>query len=130
VAGSDPLLVRSLDAGEALEAYRIVATEDAGSTEMADRFTSSFARERPPRGLERRSVVVQMGISLFERPEQAAAVAQQFPVIGGFIAVVRTESKYGFCWADTGPPGHMTVWGRRLQSVAGIVDISDVASHG
>jgi hypothetical protein len=124
------LLVRRLDAGEALDAYRIVTTEDAGSTEMADCFRSSFARERPPRRLERRSVVVQMGISLFERPEQAAAVAQQFPAIGGFIALVRMESKYGFCLADTGPPGDMTVWGRPLQFVAGIVDISDVASHG
>jgi hypothetical protein len=130
VADSSALLVRSLDSRESIDAFRIVSTNDVESAEMAACFTSSFVRDRPPRGMERRSVVIQMGISLFESPEQAAGVARRFPVIGGLIALVRMESGHGFCWADTGPPGHMTVWGRPLQFVAGIVDIQDVASYG
>ena len=70
-----------------------------------------------------------MGLSMFERPDQAAATALQFPVIGGFLAHVRLTADGGFGAADTGPPGHLTVWGRPVQLLKAVVDIASVDEY-
>jgi hypothetical protein len=99
------------------------------STSELDCFVSSFARDRPPRGLEQRSVLIQMGISFFETAGQAAAVALRYPKIGNFVARVELPLGHGICYADTGPPGHLTIWGRPLQLADAIADVRAVSAH-
>lgn len=114
--------------GQMLDLFRIAKTDRRGAT-LTESFTSSFALDRPPRGWERRSAVIQMGLSMFERPDQAIATARRFPVIGGFLAHVRLAADRGFATADTGPPGHLTVWGHPLQFMNAVVDISSVDEY-
>jgi hypothetical protein len=128
VSVGDRIVVVGVDEREALELFRIVKTDQQVAA-LAESFTSSFALDRPPRGRERHAAVIQMGVSMFRRPAQAAATARRFPKIGGFLARVHLTSGRGFGTADTGPPGHMTVWGRPLQLMAAVVDISSVDEH-
>jgi hypothetical protein len=121
-------VVVGVSSGETLDLFRIVKTDQQDDA-LAASFTSSFALDRPPRGWEQRSVVIQMGLSMFERTSQAASTARRFPIIGSFVARVRLTPNLGFGTADTGPPGHVTVWGRPLQLVAAVVDISSVDEH-
>lgn len=116
-----------LGPGIELELFRIVKTDVAG--DLLDCFTSSFALDRPPRGWEQRSTVIHMGLSMFERPRQASATAHRYPQLGSYIARVHLAAQHGFGVARTGPPGHMTVWGRPLEFFHGVVEISSVDEH-
>lgn len=122
----DELLVRAIDPGRLLTLFRIVRAPELDSPELVASFASSFALDRPPRGVEQRLVILQMGISMFERASQAAGVARRFPAIGGWLARVQLREGAGTCVARTGPPGHLTVWGRPLQLVEAVVDIRPV----
>lgn len=80
--------------------------------------------------MERRAIVIQMGLSMFERADDAAVVARRFPAIGSLVARLVLEPGHGFCWAKTGPSGHLTVWGRALEFVQAIVAIEAVDAYG
>jgi hypothetical protein len=53
-------------------------------------------------------------------------MALRWPKIGTFLAELRLQPDNGFCLADTGRPGHFTLWGRPLQLLDSIADIVDV----
>jgi hypothetical protein len=128
VSAGERIVVVGVRSGETLELFRIVTKLERDAT-LAKSLTSSCALARPPRGWEQRSALIHMGLSMFEQPGQAAATARRFPIIGGFVARVHLTAEHGFGTADTGPPGHRTVWGRPLQLMEAVVDISSVDEH-
>lgn len=103
--------------------YRIVRGADRGAPAVLDSLRSHYERGAPPRGYERRLAVIHMGLSTFSTQEAAQAMALRWPTIGTFVAELRLEPEHGFCLADTGQPGHWTLWGRPLQLLGSIVDI-------
>lgn len=67
-----------------------------------------------------------MGLSVFSTQAAARAMALKWPMIGTFVAELDLEPEQGFCLADTGQPGHWTLWGRPLQLLSSIADILHV----
>lgn len=87
---------------------------------------SHYERGAPPRGYERRLAAIHMGLSVFSTRAAAAAMALKWPKIGMFVAELGLEPGNGLCLADTGQPGHWTLWGRPLQLLSAIADILNV----
>jgi hypothetical protein len=113
---------------EPIVAFRVVRGSSLQQQDVLESFRSNYELDRPPRGIEGRIAVIQMGISMFRRRGQAEGLARRFPVIGDQIARMSLTGGRGFAYADTGPVGHMTVWGRPVQLVEAIVDIKPVTA--
>jgi hypothetical protein len=111
---------------EAGTMYRIVQGADRSAPAVLDSLRSHYERGAPPRGYERRLAVIHMGLSVFSTQAAARAKALRWPMIGMFVAELNPEPEHGFCLADTGQPGHWTLWGRPLQLLGSIVDIVHV----
>lgn len=109
---------------EVTTVHRIVRGRSVSATLSSLR--SHYERDLPPRGYERRLAVIHMGLSVFSSQDAARAMALQWPKIGRFLAEMRLAPGNGFCLADTGRPGHSTLWGRPLQLCDSIVDIVHV----
>ncbi len=111
---------------EATAVYRIVRGADRSAPAVLDSLRSHYERGAPPRGYERRLAAIHMGLSVFSTPAAAKAMALKWPVIGMFVAELDLKPGNGFCLADTGQPGHWTLWGRPLQLLGSIADIVHV----
>jgi hypothetical protein len=107
--------------GEELTLYRVCHGDPTAAS-----FMSSFARHRPPRGWESRNVLIQMGLSTFERRDSAEAVARRFPIIGDHVARLVLRHGRGFAYAYTGTRGHVTIWGRPLQLLAAVIETTPI----
>ncbi len=117
----DELLVAPVREGTTV--YRIVRGADRNAPVVLDSLRSHYERGSAPRGYERRLAVIHMGLSVFSTREAAAAMALKWPMIGMFVAELSLEPGNGLCLADTGQPGHWTLWGRPLQLLGSIGDI-------
>jgi hypothetical protein len=91
--------------------------------EVIDSFRSNYELGARPRGLEIESMLIHLGLSMHLKREMAAATARRWQRTGRHIAEVQLQSDCGFCWAHTGHPGHITVWGRPLQLLDCVIDI-------
>jgi hypothetical protein len=111
---------------EATVVYRIVRGADRSAPAVLDSMCSHYERGALPRGYERRLAVIHMGLSVFSTRAAASAMARKWPMIGMFVAELDLEPGNGFCLADTGQPGHWTMWGRPLQLLSSIADILHV----
>jgi hypothetical protein len=111
---------------EAAIVYRIVRGADRSAPAVLDSLRSHYEQGAPPRGYERRLAVIHMGLSVFSTQAAAKVMALRWPMIGRFVAELNLEPEHGFCLADTGQPGHWTLWGRPLQLLGSIVDIVHV----
>jgi hypothetical protein len=121
---ADNLLVKPVQ--EPISVHRIVRNRT--TPETLDSLRSHYERELPPRGYERRLAVIHMGLSVFSSRDAARAMALRWPRIGIFLAELRLHPNEGFCLANTGRPGHLTLWGRPAQlfeSIADIVHVED-----
>jgi hypothetical protein len=67
---------------------------------------SNYERDAPPRGVERESVLIHLGLSMFVTFEAAADRAMRWPALGTHIALVRLEPDHGFHVAETGARVH------------------------
>jgi hypothetical protein len=121
---NDDLLVPSVR--ETTTVYRIARGADRNAPVVLDSLRSHYERGAPPRGYERRLAVIHMGLSVFSTRAAAAAMALRWPMIGLFVAELNLEPGNGLCLADTGQPGHWTLWGRPLQLLGSIADILHV----
>jgi hypothetical protein len=72
---------------------------------------SNYELGQEPRRVERSSTVIHMGISTYLGEGAARGTAQRFPKLGDFVARLDLTSGRGFNFAQTGHPGHLTVWG-------------------
>ena len=121
---NDDLLVAPVR--ETTTVYRIVRGADRSAPAVLDSLRSHYEHGAPPRGYERRLAVIHMGLSVFSTRAAAAAMALKWPMIGMFVAELDLEPGNGLCLADTGQPGHWTLWGRPLQLLSSIADILHV----
>jgi hypothetical protein len=113
---------------EATVVYRIVRGADRSAPAVLDSLRSHYERGAPPRAYERRLAAIHMGLSVFSETAAAKAMVSKWPMIGMFVAELELEPGSGFCLADTGQPGHWTLWGRPLQLLSSIADILHVAA--
>jgi hypothetical protein len=74
---------------------------------------SDYSLNKPPRGPQRRSALVHMGLSMWLSEESARSKNDDFGgKLGDHIAVLELMGELGVWWAQTFSPEHMTVWGR------------------
>ena len=104
--------------------YRCVLTEDRDNPSFVDSFKSNYERGKRPRRVEMKFTPAHMGLSTWLAREQAASIGRLFPETAGeFTAEVRLAPEIGAAFARTGPPGHLTIWGRAPQLALVAVDI-------
>jgi hypothetical protein len=120
-ASAGQLIVNT--AYEPVLAYRIVKDVHRGDSAMLDSLRSNYERGARPRGIEAKLALIHFGLSMYLAREMAAATARRWPRLGRHLAEVELVPSNGSCWAHTGQPGHITVWGRPLQLLACVADI-------
>jgi hypothetical protein len=90
--------------------------------------TSNFqARREPPHPADLHATVLHMAVSMFAQRDGLEQMARRRPDrIGTHIATVRLAPGHGICIADTGSPGHRSVWGVPATLVAFVTDVQAV----
>lgn len=106
--------------------FRIVQAASPQDAAVLDGLRSNYDRGISPRGAEISSALIHMGISTYRARPKAVGIAQRWPRIGGYVAELRLRPEHGIWYADTGEPGHVTVWGRQVQLLSCVVDILPV----
>ncbi|MGI8558861.1 MAG: hypothetical protein ACR2ND_11240 [Solirubrobacteraceae bacterium] len=124
--GGATLVVYDIDDGTELNLYRVVRGDRAQAVEFLDSFRSHYELGAPPRRHERRSTIIHMGLSTYRSAPQAVGTARRFPRIGSHVAQLRLVPDEGFNFADTGHPGHVTVWGDPFSLARSVIDIQIV----
>jgi len=67
-----------------------------------------------PRNTEIIRALDHMSLSMWSFQQQAVDISEQFARrLGEFVAAVELREEEGIWFAETGPPGHIAVWGRR-----------------
>lgn len=115
-----------VDVSEQFPAFRVVKSDDINKADFLDSLRSHYELDREPRGIEQRRAVIHMGISMFKSRESAAAMSRKWPKLGRFVAKVELRACQGFNLAETGPVGHLTIWGRPPQLAQAIAEIYPV----
>lgn len=123
-----PLRITVVDIrpGRPLEAFRIVRSDGADDPVLHNSFRSHYELTEEPRGVERKSAVIHMGISMYLEEHVARGTAERFHRLGGFVARCHLTVGKGFNFAHTGHPVHLTVWGDPVKLVESVVDIQPV----
>jgi hypothetical protein len=111
-----------------VDLFRIVKGSTRGAAGVLDSVRSNYERDAPPRGVERESALIHLGLSMFITFDAAADRATRWPALGAHIARVRLEPGHGFHVAETGARVHRTVWGRPLQLLACVADILPIGA--
>lgn len=106
--------------------FRIVRGASPQDPEVVEGLHFNYRRGFDPRGIEVANALVHMGISTYRARPKAVGIAQRWPRIGDHIAELRLRPEHGIWFADTGEPGHVTVWGRPLQLLDCVADILPV----
>lgn len=113
---------------EPVDLFRVVKGSSRGAPGVLESLRSNYERDARPRGLERESVLIHLGLSMFVTFDAAADRATRWPALGTHIARMRLEPGYGFHVAETGARVHRTVWGRPLQLLACVADILPIGA--
>jgi hypothetical protein len=123
-----PLRITVVDIrpGRPLEAFRIVRSDEVEDPVLLNSFRSHYELSETPRGRERKSAVIHMGISMYSDEHVARGTAERFDKLGGFVARLHMGVGKGFNFAHTGHPLHLTVWGDPVKLVESVVDIQPV----
>lgn len=123
-ASASQLIVNT--AYEPVLVYRIVQDVQRGDPAMLDALRSNYERGARPRGIEVELALIHFGLSMYLAREMATATARRWPRLGSHLAEIELVPSSGSCWAHTGQPGHITVWGRPPQLLACVADILPV----
>ena len=74
---------------------------------------SHYAAGKKPRHAEIVNAMDHMGLSMWERPDPLVPLSHEYPKqLGTFVVEVELDGSLGIWFAETGPAGHFTVWGR------------------
>jgi hypothetical protein len=125
--GTPRLSVHELGDEQPLTVFRIVTSDERGGRELLDALRSHYELGSEPRRVERRSPVLHMGISVFTERTIAAGVARRWPRLGRFIARLELGDGVAVNYADTGGPGHLTLWGDPVKLRDAIADIEPIS---
>jgi hypothetical protein len=101
-----PLRITVVDIrpGRPLEVFRIVRSDETEDPVLVNSFKSHYELSDEPRGVERKSAVIHMGISMYSEEHVARGTAQKFDKLGGFVARLQLGVGRGFNFAHTGHP--------------------------
>jgi hypothetical protein len=110
---------------DALTVFRIVHA-GANDAQLLDSLRSHYELSQPPRKVERESTVLHMGISVFVDRSSAEGLARRWTKLGDHTARLDLKHGNGFNYADTGSPGHLTLWGDPVKLREAIADIEPV----
>lgn len=92
--------------------FRLIHEESEDTPLIHAAFRSNYELNAAPRKAEVRSAAIHMGISTVATAEVARSLAARWPAMGPFIGRLELTPGHGFSLAETGFPGHWTVWGR------------------
>lgn len=111
--------------------WMLVDGED--KNEPDKHFHSNFALDSPPHPSARFATVIYMAVSMWDETglEELESLAAINPQAGRFVAQVDLKPKHkskptGICVADTGAPGHWSVWGTPTKLGRCLADIKAV----
>jgi hypothetical protein len=104
--------------------WRVVATDVRDSPAFVESFRSSHERGLPPRpgSPEERFTVIHRSVSTFDRQDRAAALGRRY-ALGQFTARLDLPGNAGFCYAQWGSRGHISLMGDALMLAQASVDI-------
>lgn len=117
------LPVRDLG-GHSLTVFRAVPTDDPDM--IVERFRSNYERGNRPRGIETKMRIMHLGLSVYRQFDAARDTAIAIPQIGSFVAELHLQPDFGFNYAETGQPSHLTLWGDPVKLSDAIVDVQPV----
>ncbi len=103
--------------------YRIVRSELEYDPVFVNSFRSHYELGGEPRGVERSSTAVHMGISVYLSQEAAVRTALKWPKIGEYVAHARLTAGHGFNFAQTGQPLRLTLWGDPIKLAGAVADV-------
>jgi hypothetical protein len=112
--------------GREVELHRIVRSDLREDPVMLNSFKSNYELSDPPRRVERDAAVIHMGISTYLTSRAATETALRFPKLGDYIARLLLGAGQGVNLAQTGHPGHLTVWGDPVKLLESVVDTTSV----
>jgi hypothetical protein len=112
--------------GSHIEVFRIVRSDIPEDPVFINSFRSNYELEKDPRGVERSSAVIHVGISTYLEQEIAVGTALRFEKLGDFVARVELRPGNGFNLAHTGHPKHLTIWGDPRKLSEAVVDIRPI----
>jgi hypothetical protein len=115
-----------LRVGERITGWRIVRSDDPHDPVLLNSLRSHYEMSEEPRGVERTSSLIHMGISIYVNEGVAHGTAQKFDKLGDYVARVVLKHGHGFNFAQTGHPLHLTVWGDPIKLRSAIADIDPV----
>jgi hypothetical protein len=125
-AGPLRIAVVEIDPGRHMPVYRIVRSDLLSDPVLLNSLRSNYELSHAPRNIERSSTVIHMGISAYTRANTAEQTANKWSKLGGFIAEIDLVPGFGFNFAHTGFPGHLTIWGDPVKLHDAITAISPV----
>ncbi len=103
--------------------YRGCFGDDPRSLTQA--MSSNYEAGRSPHPADLRATVLHMAVSGFEDRARLATLARRRPQrIGTHIVTVELQPGLGVCVADTGGPGHWSIWGVPAHLVALVTDVA------
>lgn len=90
--------------------YRLVPS----SVTTEDDWRSNYERGDPPRKAEIASALNHFALSMWDQEHVGVLydLSQRWPQLGRFVAEVEMNGELGIWYAETGPEGHFSVWGR------------------
>jgi len=106
--------------------FRLIQEESEDTPFLFAAFRSNYELNAIPRKVEVRSAAIHMGISTVATAEVARSLAARWPAMGPLIGRLELTPDHGFSLAQTGFPGHWTVWGRPDDLEACLVEIEHV----
>jgi hypothetical protein len=124
------LLIRQIEAGERIEAFRTVRVADVRHPDLPLSFRSHYEEGLAPRFQQTQHAALHMAVSFWRTEEQALAVARQFfPKHGEYLARAVLSGGQGFDYLDPRGerhPEHLTVWGDPARLAQAVVDITPI----
>lgn len=79
---------------------------------IVDAMRSNYETGRPTHPVDLRTTVLHMAVSMFEDGHMLERLAVRRPDrIGTHLAQIELQPDHGICLADTGSPGHWSIWG-------------------
>jgi hypothetical protein len=112
--------------GRPVEVFRIVRSDDPEDPVFLNSLRSHYEMSEPPRRVERSSTAIHMGISVYLEAHMAHSTGRRFERLGGYVAQLSLAHGYGFNFAHTGHPLHLTVWADPVKLLAAVADIEPI----
>jgi hypothetical protein len=103
------------------------ACHGADTTAVRNTMRSNYESGRSPHPADLRATVLHMAVSMFEDPDGLSRLAARRPDrVGTHLARVELQPNRGICLADTGSPGHWSIWGVPDQLAGCVVEMLPV----